>query len=71
VAWQLKQSFSVYASLGLIILLSLQAIINIFVVTGLLPTKGIGLPFISYGNSALICALVMLGLIANMVDNAI
>jgi cell division protein FtsW len=70
-AWQLKKSFSVYAALGLVILLSLQALINIFVVTGLLPTKGIGLPFISYGNSALICSLAMIGLIANMVDNSI
>ncbi len=70
-AWQLKKSFSVYAALGLIILLSLQALINIFVVTGLLPTKGIGLPFISYGNSSLVCSLGMIGLIANMVDHSL
>jgi cell division protein FtsW len=71
IAWQMKESFSVYTTLGLVILLTLQAVINIFVVTGLLPTKGIGLPFISYGNSALICSLAMIGLIANMTDNAV
>ncbi len=70
-AWQLKKSFSIYASLGLVILLSLQALINIFVATGLLPTKGIGLPFVSYGNSSLVCSLGMIGLIANMVDDSI
>lgn len=70
-AWQLKKSFSVYSALGLVILLTLQALINIFVVTGLLPTKGIGLPFVSYGNSSLVCSLAMIGLIANMVDNSV
>lgn len=70
-AWQLKKSFSIYAALGMTILLSLQALINIFVATGLLPTKGIGLPFVSYGNSSLVCSLAMIGLIANMVDDSI
>lgn len=68
IAWQLKKSFSIYAALGLTFLISLQALINIFVATGLLPTKGIGLPFISYGNSSLLCTCAMIGLIANMVD---
>ena len=71
IAWQLKKSFSIYATLGLVTLLSLQALINIFVATGLLPTKGIGLPFISYGNSSLVCSLAMIGLIANMVDDSL
>jgi cell division protein FtsW len=46
--------------------MSLQAVINIAVASGLAPTKGIGLPFVSYGNSALICQLLMIGLIINM-----
>lgn len=66
IAWQLKNPFHTFCTLGFVLLLSLQAIINIFVVTGLLPTKGIGLPFISYGNSALICSCAMIGLILNM-----
>ncbi len=66
IAWQLKKPFHIFATLGFTILLSLQALINIFVATGLLPTKGIGLPFISYGNSALICSCAMIGLILNM-----
>lgn len=66
IAWQLKKSFHIFTVLGFTLLLSLQAIINIFVATGLLPTKGIGLPFISYGNSALIGGFAMVGLILNM-----
>ncbi len=68
IAWQLKNSFAIITTLGFVILTSLQALINIFVVTGLLPTKGIGLPFISYGNSSLVCFLCMIGIIAHFVD---
>lgn len=68
IAWQLKKSFHIYATLGFTFLITLQALINICVANGLLPTKGIGLPFVSYGNSSLICTCTMLGLIANMVD---
>lgn len=66
IAWQLKKTFHTFITLGFVILLTLQALINIFVVIGLIPTKGIGLPFISYGNSALICSCAMVGLILNM-----
>jgi len=41
------------------------------VAVGLVPTKGFGLPFVSYGNSSLVCSLAMIGLIANMVDDSI
>jgi cell division protein FtsW len=66
IAWQLKKPFHIFATLGFTLLISLQAMINIFVATGLFPTKGIGLPFISYGNSALIGVFAMIGLILNM-----
>jgi len=59
-----------YASLviaGFTMVTSLQALINIAVTIGVVPTKGIGLPFISYGNTALICNLFMIGIIINLV----
>ena len=51
---------------GFAILTNLQAIINMGVASGLLPTKGIGLPFISYGNTALVCNILMIGIILNL-----
>lgn len=68
IAWQLKNSFAILTTLGFVLLTSLQALTNIFVVIGLLPTKGIGLPFISYGNSSLVCFLGMIGIITHFVD---
>lgn len=52
---------------GSILCIILQALINIGVVTGLLPTKGIGLPFISYGGSNLILMLVLIAIIINCI----
>ncbi len=61
--------FARYTICGFVILLSLQALINIAVATGLVPTKGIGLPFISYGNSSLVSTLAMLGIILRMIKD--
>lgn len=69
IAQSLKDPFSSYSTFGFVILISMQAIINFFVATGLLPTKGLGLPFISYGNSALMCNIIIIGLITNFVIN--
>jgi len=63
----LESPFAYFTTLGFVILLSLQAVINLMVVTGLVPTKGLGLPFVSYGGSALICNLCMVGLVARFV----
>ena len=67
IAWQLNDLFSTLLTLGFVMLISLQAVINISVACGLVPTKGIGLPFVSYGNSALVASLIMVGLICNCV----
>ncbi len=52
--------------LGLVVNLALQAIINIAVSTALAPTKGIGLPFISYGSTSLTVALFAVGMILSI-----
>ncbi len=67
IAWQLNNKFATYTTLGFVILISLQALINLAVATGLAPTKGLGLPFISYGNTALVCNLFMIGILIRMV----
>ncbi|KKP25022.1 MAG: Cell division protein FtsW [candidate division TM6 bacterium GW2011_GWF2_30_66] len=67
ISLSLKDIFSKFTVLGLVILISIQAIINLSVAAGLAPTKGIGLPFVSYGNTSLVCTLCMVGLIINIV----
>ena len=64
-AFNQEHLFERYIMCGCVILLSLQALINIAVTTGLVPTKGIGLPFISYGNSSLASTIAIVGLILN------
>lgn len=64
-AWRMKSTFAKLATFGFVALINLQAIINIYVTTGMAPTKGIGLPFVSYGNSAMLCNLLMIGIIIN------
>lgn len=68
-AMSMKRPFSCYFILGSTLLISLQTIINISVASGLAPTKGIGLPFISYGNTGLVVLLIMLGIIAACVKH--
>jgi len=57
-------------AVGLAVLISLQALINIAVVTGCLPTKGLALPFISYGGSSLIMSVAGIGLLVNIARQA-
>ena len=49
--------------IGLTALVAMQAVANLAVVTGLLPPKGVGLPFISYGGSNLVLCLASVGLL--------
>lgn len=67
IAISVRDRFTALVTAGFCIVTSLQAIINIAVTTGLVPTKGIGLPFVSYGNTALVCNLLMVGIIINLV----
>ncbi|MBT3638367.1 MAG: cell division protein FtsW [Opitutae bacterium] len=69
VSWRLRQAPTLYEyllALGALLFVSLQAIINIGVVTGSMPTKGMSLPFISYGGSNLMVTFVFVGLIINV-----
>jgi len=61
--------FGYFLSLGLILMISFKAIVNIGVSCGLLPTKGLPLPFISYGGSSLIFDLVSVAILMNIARN--
>jgi cell division protein FtsW len=57
-------------ALGITALLVGQALVNMSVVLSLLPTKGIPLPFVSYGGSALLIDLVAVGILLNVAQHA-
>lgn len=65
IAGMQKEKFGYYMVYGLSLMVALQALVNIAVVTGMLPTKGLPLPFISYGGSALLVNMVVIGLLLN------
>jgi len=61
-----KDAFLKYLAAGLTFMIIVQAIINIFVVTGILPPKGTTLPFISFGGSALITNIIAVGILLSI-----
>jgi cell division protein FtsW len=64
--WRTKDAFGQFLALGATLLVVLQACINIAVVTGSMPNKGIPLPFISYGGSNLVAMCACLGLMLSV-----
>lgn len=62
--------FGTYLAFGLTLTTGLQAIINSAVVMGLLPTKGLPLPLISYGGSSLLTNLAAIGILMNISSSA-
>ena len=66
---QIDDMFGHLVVTGIMTMIGLQTMINIGVVTALLPTKGIALPFISYGGSSMIGTLAACGLVLNIVYN--
>ncbi len=66
VALRAPDAFGSYLALGLTLLISLPACINMGVVSGLLPTKGLSLPFLSYGGSSLLVNLLAVGILLNI-----
>lgn len=66
IAWHAHDTFGLLLSSGISFLIALQAIINIGVVTGTIPNKGMSLPFISYGGSNMVVMLACVGLLINI-----
>ena len=69
-AWGAPDDFGRFLAVGLTLSIVLQAFLNVSVTLGLLPTKGIPLPFISAGGSSLVFTLVAIGIVANVSQHA-
>jgi cell division protein FtsW len=66
IAVRTTNTFGYYLCIGILVMLGMQAVVNIGVSMGALPTKGLPLPFISYGGSALIFHMAAIGLLLNV-----
>ncbi|WP_044347168.1 putative lipid II flippase FtsW [Dethiosulfatarculus sandiegensis] len=68
-ALEARDLFGTYLALGCTLVIGLQAFVNVAVVMGLLPTKGLTLPFISYGGSSLLVNLACVGLLLSVASH--
>lgn len=66
ILYYVKDPFARYIAFGIIAMISIQVMINISVVIGLIPVTGITLPFLSYGGSSLTITLCSIGLLLNI-----
>lgn len=66
IAGRARNAFGKHLAMGITMLIGMQALVNAGVVTGLLPTKGLTLPFVSYGGSSLVANLFGVGILLNI-----
>ncbi len=69
-SWRTDDLFGRYLAVGITSMVVLQAFINISVVLGMMPTKGIPLPLVSYGGSSLFVTLACVGVLLNITKQA-
>ena len=69
-SWRTEDVFGRYLAAGITCMVVLQAFINISVVLGMMPTKGIPLPLVSYGGSSLFVTLACVGVLLNITKQA-
>lgn len=69
-SWRTEDIFGRYLAVGITSMVVMQAFINISVVLGMMPTKGIPLPLVSYGGSSLFVTLACIGVLLNITKQA-
>ena len=70
IAYRARDQFGCLMAIGVSALISYQAIINIGVVTSLMPNKGLALPFISAGGSSMLAMLIGVGILLSVARQA-
>lgn len=66
IAWHAADAYGTYVAFGISTLLGMQVLVNLGVAMGSLPTKGLTLPFVSYGGSSLVLMLYAVGILVNI-----
>jgi cell division protein FtsW len=66
-----NRPFHAYLTLGLTSLVLVQMLFNVCVVLGLVPTKGITLPFVSYGGSSLVASMFVAGMLLRLINEGL
>ncbi len=70
IASRTNDPFSYYLASGISLMIGVQALVNFAVATGLAPTKGLPLPFVSYGGSSLVVNMMAVGMLLNISRNS-
>lgn len=70
ISWRAPDMFGRLLAFGIALMIALQALLNMAVVTGCMPTKGLPLPLISYGGSSLLITLLGVGVLFNIARHA-
>ncbi len=71
IALRAPDAFGVFLACGLTFLVGMQMVINVAISLGLLPTKGMALPFLSYGGSSLLATLMAVGLLISIARHGV
>jgi cell division protein FtsW len=66
ISFKAPETFGTLLAVGLTVLLALEGFINMAAVMGLIPTKGLALPFLSYGGTSLIMSMAAVGILLNI-----
>ena len=61
-----RDKFGVFLAFGIVALIFWQAVVNLFMIMGMLPVVGVPLPMFSYGGSSLLTNLIAVGILMNI-----
>jgi len=71
IAYRARDAFGTHLAIGVTLLIGFQALINMGVACGLLPTKGLTLPFISMGGSSMVISMLCVGVLLNISEHTV